>query len=162
MSHFNIFGSCAWIHTPHERNNTSHVDCPFYRMLVGCNGNFQGYHIYDPTSHQVIKDCDAIFDEPLLHGFLRYLPSLLYCYGSLHVSMDHASSPLARSLVDDFELVTMDLSLYPYDIVPPIGTPLSTSSTIVEQFFVTLSSSGPSSIPNVSSSPLSSYELLPP
>jgi hypothetical protein len=43
---------------------------------------------------------DVIFDEPFPHGLPRSLPSLLASEDSLHVSMDHVSSNLARSLDD--------------------------------------------------------------
>lgn len=37
------------------------------RTLVGYNvTTFKGYHLYDPTSHQVTEYRDVIFDEPII------------------------------------------------------------------------------------------------
>lgn len=99
---------------------------------------------------------DVIFDEPFPHGLPGSLPSLLASDdssdGSPHVSMDHVSYPLVGSLVDGSQLVVVDLSSSPFDVGPPICIPLSTSSTVAGQSAGTPSSSGPSSLPDVSSS----------
>jgi hypothetical protein len=67
--------------------------------------------------------------------------------------MDHVS-PLTGSLVDDSLLVVVDLSSSPSDVGQPICTPPSTSSTMVRQSTRTPSSFSPSSVLDVSPSPL--------
>lgn len=76
------------------------------------------------TKHQ-----NVVFDEPFLHGPLESLSSLLSSDDSHFASTELASSSLARSLLNDSQLVVVDLSTSPFNVDPLICT-LSTSSIV--------------------------------
>jgi len=94
------------------------------RTLVGYSETIQRYNLYNPTSHQGTEHRDVIFDEPFPHGPPRSLSSPLSSDdstdGSPHVPIDHVSSHLDKSHIDDSQLVVADLSSSPSDVGPPI------------------------------------------
>lgn len=69
--------------------------------MVGDNESFEGYRLYDPTTHRVIENHKAIIDEPFPHGPPRSLSLIIYNDDYQHVFTEHASSSLAELLVDD-------------------------------------------------------------
>jgi len=75
--YFKIIGSSAWAHTVEGRNISKNV-----KTLLdygGYNETFQAYHVYDPSTHQVIECRDVVFNKVCYSWSTRIFPSTYQC-----------------------------------------------------------------------------------
>jgi hypothetical protein len=67
VTHFQIFGSCAWAHIPFEKRKAldlQSIACIF----VGYPNGMKGYKFLDPSTCRIIIECSVQFEETPLHA----------------------------------------------------------------------------------------------
>jgi hypothetical protein len=76
VTHFRVFGSCAWTHIPSEKRKALDPHST-HCIFVGYLDDVKGYKLIDPSTDRLIIERNVQFEESPLHAPIMQHPETL-------------------------------------------------------------------------------------